>query len=389
MHPLRTQRGAATLGIMLALVLAVTIAALATQRRHAGELRAAAARLRAGQAVEAAEAGLEWATAMLNAPATGFRERHLYMEAVSGAIVPSARRAACVRVAEAWRCGDPASVRGDDAAATAFEVRFEAAAAAGTVHVVSLGCQRPPCAEDDGTGAATPDTTARREVTLALVPALAHPPMAALTVRGDVDAGTAALGLHNADPDAAGMVVHAGGAVRAVQARLSGPPGAPGGVVVERDAELGTSDPSRSFAARHGLDPPLWRRQPTVATVVCESRCNERLAQALRTHRLVFVDGDVALDGPLTLGSHERPVAIVAAGAVRLRGAIAMHGLVHGAGITWDDAGPGAFVRGAVVSDGGYAGTGAPELVRDTDVLQSLKAAGSFARLPGSWKDFR
>jgi hypothetical protein len=389
MQLLRTQRGGATLGITLALVLAVTIAALAAQRRHAGELRAAAARLHAGQAVEAAEAGLEWATAMLNAPATGFRERHLYMEAISGAIVPSARRAACVRVPETWRCGDAASVRADDAATTAFEVRFEASTAPGTVHVVSLGCRRLPCADDDGTGAATPDTTARREVTLALVPALAHAPLAALTVRGDVDAGTAALGLHNADPDAGGIVVQAGGAVRAVHARLAGPPGAPGGIVVERDAALSTSDPSRSFAARHGLDPALWRRQPTVATIVCESRCNERLAQALRTHRLVFVDGDLALDGPLAVGSHERPVAIVAAGAVRLRGAVAMHGLVHGDGITWDDAGAGAFVRGAVVSDAGYAGTGAPDLVRDTDVLQSLKAAGSFARLPGSWKDFR
>ena len=95
------QRGAAALGVTLVMLCALTIAAVATQRRHAGEVRAEAARGHAAHAHAAAEAGLEWATAMLNAPGTGFRERHLSIARDTGGIAPTTHRAACLRTAGA------------------------------------------------------------------------------------------------------------------------------------------------------------------------------------------------------------------------------------------------------------------------------------------------
>jgi hypothetical protein len=397
MPHLHLQRGAATLGITLLLLAALGIAAAATQRRHAGELRAEAARLRAVQAIAAAEAGLAWATAMLNAPATGFRERHLSIAPDSGVVTPSARRAACERVDDTWRCrrDDEAPAAGNDGTA-AFEIGFEPAVAPGTVRLVALGCLRLPCGDGDGPG----EAAARVEVTLGLVPALAHPPLAPLTARDDVDAGAAALALYNADASTGGIAIHAGGAVRADNARLVGPPGAPVAQVVAHDAALRDADPEHAFLAAFGLDAALWRQQPTVAAIACTGRCNDSLTEALATHRLVHVSGDLLLEGPLDVGSPDRPVLVVAAGTVRLRGAVMFHGLLRGDGVVWDAApqgggvasdaaSQGGLVRGALVSAGGYTGTGAPALVHDRALLAALKTAGSFAPLPGSWKDFR
>ena len=52
-------------------------------------------------------------------------------------------------------------------------------------------------------------------------------------------------------------------------------------------------------------------------------------------------------------------------------------------------AGQGAVLRGAAIIEADYTGDGAPEFVYDPQVLAALKgAAGSFARVSGSWRDF-
>jgi hypothetical protein len=102
------------------------------------------------------------------------------------------------------------------------------------------------------------------------------------------------------------------------------------------------------------------------------------------------VPGDLQLDGPLVLGTPQRPVAIVVDGAAQLRGAVVVHGLLYAGSLRWDDtAGAGALVRGAALSEGGYSGNGAPDFGYDAAVLATLKGnTGSFARINGSWRDF-
>ena len=90
-HPsLHGQRGAATLAITLALLIGMLVTLLAANRNLLIELRQSSNQAQAAAAFEAAEAGLDWAVAMLNADARigtdckpsplatqSFRERHL------------------------------------------------------------------------------------------------------------------------------------------------------------------------------------------------------------------------------------------------------------------------------------------------------------------------
>ena len=88
------------------------------------------------------------------------------------------------------------------------------------------------------------------------------------------------------------------------------------------------------------------------------------------------------------LGSPDRPVAVVVAGAIHLQGDVAVNGLLYGSGATWTGSGSNAGVRGAVVLDGSYQGDATPQFVYDAAVLARLKGAGLFTRVSGSWKDF-
>jgi hypothetical protein len=121
----------------------------------------------------------------------------------------------------------------------------------------------------------------------------------------------------------------------------------------------------------------------------CRGDCTAALREATSTprHTLFAIDGDVRLQGPLALGSAERPVLIVATGAIHLDGAVTLNGVLYGSALSWS--GSGAVLRGALLSEG--AATGAPglDLAREPTVLDTLQLkSGSFVRLPGSWRDF-
>jgi len=409
--PVARERGTATLLVTLALLAGVTIAALYAQARHGVELRAGAAQARAARAFEAAEAGLAWATAMLDEPravdaacrpvaaaGASFRDRHMSIAPGTGVVTPLAgerdgmtvpRRAACVRAPQAWRC----ACAGDDdprpdapaGASAAFVVQFGPASHPGLVALEALGCAQWPCAPAPADSA---QASVRLDVALGLLPGIDAVPAAPLTARGEVLAGPDGLGLHNADPSSGGWVVHAGGTVHGSDARWSGPPGAPGATLREDDARLRSLDPQRLFAALFGLDRPLWSRRAAVASVRCDGPCSARVVEALAHHRIVHVQGDARLDGPLALGTPERPVIVVGDGAVELRGAVAMHGLLHAAQVAWHDGGPGARLRGAIVSEGDFVASGTPDIVYDPGVLAALRTLGTFAALPGRWRDF-
>jgi hypothetical protein len=105
----------------------------------------------------------------------------------------------------------------------------------------------------------------------------------------------------------------------------------------------------------------------------------------------IAVMGDLHLDGPMQLGRADRPVVLVVNGGLMLRGPVELHGLVHATHMRWDAVAPegGGLLRGAVLLDEGYAGDGAPDLVYDASVMHRLqRLAGTWVRVPGSWRDF-
>lgn len=417
------QRGAAALVVTLALFVVMTLVAGIANRNHVFELRASANQVRAAQAFEAAEAGVEWAIAMLNgmrplddhcalASSGGvpFRERFLAVDTTTGAQAPIRwnrgsisvpNQAACVRLPGGWSCSCPSAappalpaVAAAVDPAPAFIVHFESGPTPGTLRLLSTGCSAPAgeCAPGSSTD---PDATARVEVTLGLLPGLAQLPAAALNARAAVNAGNAAIGLHNPDPGSGGVAAHAGGSVHAPNARLTGAPGAsPSQTVVDGDDTLRSLGADQLFATLFGLAKPLWREQAAVAHLACDGECGPALMQALghgTARRMVWVTGNPQFSAPLAIGTPQRPVIVVSSGTLRLVGAVQVHGALYATALEWADDGVGGtpLLRGTAVSEGGYQGSAAADLFRDAAVLDRLKTgAGSFARVPGSWKDF-
>ena len=409
----QSHRGAATLLVCIVLLLAMTLMAAYANRSLVFEQRSAANLVRSTQSFEAAEAGLEWAVAMLNQrqpigadcrPSSrtedrSFRERRLRFDAVDGmqlpltwndAGKPTALLAGCVRGADGWACNCPASglpspQAPDDADAhAAFSVQLEAGPKPGLVALTATGCLRAG-------GICPTEGSARIQVLLGLVPGLSTPPAAPLTAQGAIVMASA-VGVHNPDATSGGVTVHTGGDVALAAARVTTTPGGSAALsFIERDTTLSATGADAFFAAFFGLDKATWREMPAVTRLRCESNCAAALAAAIADGRnpLVWIDGDLTIDGPASFGSRERPVMLVASGTVRIKGGVVVHGLVYGAGVTWDTGIDSGLVHGAVISQGGVGGSGSPDLFYDTAVLAALKGnSGSFARVPGSWKDF-
>lgn len=341
------ERGATTLAVTLMLLVAMLLVLVAANRDLLLELRQSANQAESTVAFEAAEAGLGWATALLNdavprgddcRPAAGgasFRERHL--DTAHAALAPRELRPACVLGATGWHCGCPGA-----GAATpevpadtgpAFALRLTPGPRAGLLHLSATGCSRwSGACRPDGVGSER--ALAQHDALLALQPALPFPPAAALTVR------PAAI-----------------------------------------DAEA-------FFVTHFGLSRAAWTRQPAVRRLDCQGDCGAALA-ALHADgvTLVALPGDLLLRGPLSLGTPQRPMLIVAAGATQLQDAVTLHGVLYGHGVTW--AAPAATVNGALLSAAGAGGDTSLQLTRDADVLEALRTRqGSFVPLPGGWRDY-
>src|SRR5205085_670899 len=158
--------------------------------------------------------------------------------------------------------------------------------------------------------------------------------------------------------------------------RLGVPAGSPlDGALVPGDPELAALAAlagDRFFARWFGMDRAAWRAQSAVAPLACGGACAAAIGAAVAAGpRLVAGVGDVALEGPLELGTPERPIVLVVPGALRLRGAVAVHGVVVAGSLEWRDAAAntGAIVRGAALVEGSYQGDADADFVRDAALL--------------------
>lgn len=414
------QRGGASLIVVMVMLFAMALVVAYANRSLLFEQRSSINQYHATQAFEAAEAGLEWAQARLNDPrhldaqcapaasGTSLRQRWLQFDGTLVRHVPitwshggvaTAVHAACARTPGGWSChcpsgGHPVLPAATAAAASvAFIVHAEAVDRAGIVRVLATGCTgvAGPC---DPGGANAAEATMTVQALFGLMPGIVSLPTAPLSVHGDVDAGTAAIGWHNPHVAAGGVAVHAGGRVLASNARVTSAPGASHALaVVRQDTALAALDGDHLFASLFGLDKASWAAQPAVRRVVCGGDCGAALSAAIEDSAgpaLLFVDEPLTLGGPLMLGTPERPVAIVASGAAGFSGTLELHGVLYAADIQWHGAAPGtALVRGALISEAGYSGDAAPDLFFDAPALRTLQRdSGSFVRLPGSWRDF-
>ena len=442
----RQQAGAATLVVVMVLFFIISLVAAYTSRNLIFEQRTSTNQYRSTQALEIADAGMEWAISMLNhgritdACATStsttepsFRQRYLTVDAVTGKITPVLSAAgvplqpSCVSTPAGLSCSCPTtglpvlSAPTDPGVWPAFRVRFRPVAGEpgspfvprqpGVIRLEVVGCTRvdpvggDQCLSFDGRGALNEG----RVLASSLVALTGNPsgsPHAALTARGAIDLGGAALAAYNTAPSGLGITVHSGRLINTAGLVLRSAPGTPEAAsIIPSDAALDdlpatgtftTSD--RMFATVFNMRPETFRTQQAAVSLTCPlAGCPAAMVRDALTFnpsRPLWLTGSLIVDSAGDIGTVANPAVIIVNGDLQFTTAgVNLYGLVFNrlavGSTTWTTSGAGQ-INGAVVAEGGVGGSGTPTIVHNEDLLRHLRQNnGSFVRVPGSWRDFR
>ncbi|MCD0420853.1 fimbrial assembly protein [Rubrivivax sp. JA1024] len=446
------QQGLAALAVVLLLFFVVSLVAAYTSRNLIFEQRTGINQYRSTQAMETAEAALEWALLKLNGgridgdcePSTepsdtSYRERYLVVDPDKGFYAPrlnaatgTAAFATCVRDGAAWRCRCPATgVELPDAPAgdgphPAFRVALVGSSTRpGMVRIYANACTRLAEAclafapnmstlpivravAPGGEGFAAISTWAGMT---GRVPALERSatkivsgvaPRDTIVARQDIGSSGGSLVAGRRGQDL-GFAARAGGTIAGIGVEAA--PGSPADTATalragdDALAGLALPEPSlagmRMFASVFMMRPETFRDQPAAVVLDCGmSACDgSTLATtvALNPGRPIWVEGDLLLDGSGDIGSSAMPVTLVVTGDLDFdAGGRTVHGLVYGRAANWRLSGL-ARVEGALVAENQLdIATSPGSAVRhDPEVMRHLATlSGSFVRVPGSWKDF-
>jgi hypothetical protein len=433
-------RGAASLAVVLVLFFIVAMVAAYTNRSLIFEQRTSANSYRSARALAAADAGIDWALAMLNGgaidtqcqPSTAptnddFKTRYLTLKP-DGGFAPRTwpkpahyvntpndiqAQPACSAdpTTGSWHCscrkdGPPSQLNVANLTTPAFVIGFVpererpgiVAIRARGCHVVRSGVvdatninSLDSCHVNDMTatdtsvkGAVMADATAIVRASLGLVSALPVAPTAAVTALGNVNQTSGTLNVSNPDP-ATGLALMAGGTISSAT-NVAGPAGSTAALLAPDNELLKGIAPADFFRVALGLPPAQYRQQP--ATVSCPSGCSTTQLSALwaaNPTRVIFIDGNVVLNS-VDLGSSDAPLMLVATGDVTVSGLSTIRGVVFaGRDLLWDGGG-GAKVFGAVIAGRDFQGSGNAFVTYDRDIVRRVhKSYGSFVRVPGSW----
>ena len=389
---MRHQQGVATLVVVLILFFVVSLVAAYTNRNLIFEQRTATNQYRSTQALETAEAGLEWAVSMLNmgrvtdtcvgsasASDPPFRERYLSISD-SGRIVPvdsagAEISAACVSNGAGWTCSCPpagGSVAGVGTLTAptapgiwpAFRVRFIRVGGLGAspppvtpvqpgvIKVEVLACTRvtgytalDDCLNFNGQGTAGEGRAVVSSL-LALAGGASSPPQAALVARDEIDVSGSGFSAYNTLVGGTGITIQSGDAVSGYN-QLVGPPGSPGGTatVIANDPALrsgsssdgmwevtgtnGITSEDRMFAAVFNARPvAIQQQQAAVDFPASTGSLTISQVAELNPWRPIWVTGDLAVGADI--GTASRPVLMVVTGDLTFTSSTAkIYGLVY------------------------------------------------------------
>ncbi|NRF70905.1 hypothetical protein HLB44_28255 [Aquincola sp. S2] len=436
-----SQRGAATLAVVMVLFFILAMVAAYTNRNLIFEQRTSANSYRSARALAAADAGVDWTIAMLNGGIIGpdctaagatddFRTRYLslqfdgtYLANKWPAISPTdpeQAQPACAATdpatgTGAWDCrcplGPPALLDHANAANPVFAVNFGApdkpgvtvlhlqacnSARSGTVTGANMNafgaCHVNDIDSTDPSRQArlAVDSSATIRVSLGLLSALPNSPTAAMTVVGTITQplGTT-LRAVNADPST-GLALRAGGAIgnpAAIQA--VGPAGSTFSTQRPGDSDLNSVAAADFFRQVFGMPAANYSQQPAAVILDCGGGCGAAAslttAATQNPTRIIFVDGNLTFDAAAAYGSASQPTMLVATGNVTVAQPITFNGVIFAGGnLTWSSAG--GVVNGAVIVGGNYTGTGDAAVAYDRAIVERVRQFyGSFVRVPGSW----
>ena len=421
------QRGAFTLIGAMLLLFATSIAVFYLNRSTIFEQKSAANQVRSSAAIEAAEAGIEWATGMLNRPydirancdfdtTTNISFRRKYVQvnyanaaaiaahtnqniAVAAGVAPG-----CYMTGTALTCNCPATgnaVLAPPSALPGFTVSF-AAIDKTSIEVTSVGCNALASA-CTATGASGADATATVKVILKLRPVLRAAPASALTCGGSCNL-SGSLAVNNLDNGTNGITINAGNSITGSTGAITSLPGAPPqNSVVGADQSLAALSSNVSsctndkmFNAYFGSSLTQYQANPSVKTISCTSAlsCGAAVVSAYADgwRSYFFPDGFELNNssGIASLGTEADPVTIVSPQAIKLNGGTDIYGVVFSNDATYGDLGTGnSTVHGAVVTCKDFDGNGNGTISYDAAALKNLQSSSALmVRVPGSWRDF-
>lgn len=437
-HPGSKKHGAASLAVVLVLFFIVAMVAAYTNRNLIFEQRTSANSYRSARALAAADAGVDWAIAMLNggaidaqcvaatAPNSDFRTRYLSLQPdgsfapVTWATTPGVltggpaqvqAQPACsaIPTTGGWGCACPVNGPGKNlnnanVDTPVFVVGFDPGRQRPGVAAIRVrGCHNVrsgtvanvntygSCHMNDMTATNISvkaeldvDAAAIVRVSLGLVSALPVAPTAALTAVGDITQTSGTLNAVNPDP-ATGVALRSGINITGT-VNSKGPAGSLDNPQLAPDSTL-TSIPTLDFfRTALGLPTDQYRQQP--ATMVCAGGCASLPTVAGNNPtRVIFVEGDLNLSSTATMGSTQTPTMLVVTGNVTVSQPIQFTGVIFASGnLNWNAGAANGKVDGAIIIGGNYTGDGNANITYDREVVRRIhKSYGSFVRIPGSW----
>lgn len=434
----RVQHGAASLAVVLVLFFIVAMVAAYTNRNLIFEQRTSANSYRSARALAAADAGVDWAIAMLNggaidaqcaaanAPNGDFRTRYLNLQPdgsfspVTWSTTPAVFTGGPAQVQAqpacsanpntgGWSCSCPTNGPGKNLSNTnvdtpVFVVGFDPGRERPGVAAIRVrGCHNVrsgtvadvntygSCHMNDMTAtnisvkaALDVDAAAIVRVSLGLVSALPVAPTAALSVVGDITQTAGTLNAANPDP-ATGVALRAGDNITGT-VNSKGPAGSMDNPQVAADSALASIPALDFFRTALGLPATQYRQQP--ATMVCSGGCASLPTVAAdNPTRVIFVEGNLTLSSAVPMGTTQTPTMLVVTGDVTVSQPIQFKGVIFAGGnLNWTTGAANGKVDGAIIVGGNYTGDGNANITYDREVVRRIhKSYGSFVRIPGSW----
>ena len=420
-------RGAGTLLMTMVLLFSTSIIMLYLNRNIIFEQKTSANQLRSTAALEMAEAGMEWATGMLNTAFDidancafltttniSFRRKYVQTAWASGSadatnVLPATTTyPGCKVNGNTLTCGCPTVPSSGSATASlgtaelpGFTVSFSATSDPEAVRIIATGCTAQAGVCTPGT-AGNSDATATVSAILKLRPLLRAAPASPLTC-GTTCAVGGSYNIVNRDVETGGILVNAGsGITQGNGASYTSIPGQPvANALVGNDASLSalsSADPtctnSSMFNAYFGSTIAQYAASPATKTIpncgsanTCGGLVDTAYADGWRS--FYFPDGFARNNSSGSLGSVSDPVTLVSASGFDLNGNIDIYGMIFSNSANVNDLGTGtADIHGALVTCAAYDNNGNGTLEFDPAVLKGVRrSTGSLVRVPGSWTD--
>jgi hypothetical protein len=419
------QRGAIALVVTMLLLFTSSIVVFYLNRGVLFEQKTSANQMRSTSAFEVAEAGIEWATGMLNSPydidnscallaTTNIAFRTKYIQTGANSNVQSASNTfpGCKLDGTALTCSCPnVPGVGNEAVASlgvtvlpSFTVTFTDVGDSQAVRVTATGCtaQAGACKPVTALSAATTgssDAWAQVSVILKLRPLLRAAPSAALTC-GTSCAPGGSYNIINTDVASNGYLVDAGTIITPGNGvTYQTIPGQPiQNAVISSDASLNAlacANPNDStmFKTYFGLTLAEYAASPQTKSIACPNNCTAAIDAALGDGwKNFYFPAGFSYHGNGTIGAAGagNGVNFVTLGEANINGNATLYGLVYANEAVLNDLGTGnSTIIGAVIACNAMNSNGNGTISYDAGALGGTGLRpGLMVRVPGSWRDF-